>query len=671
MDGIAVAGHQPVQVLRPDNMFSSCGVEVWFRSEPEKTGRPKAVRRASKFKSAHPSGSRWRLSTFTPLKGTPTPTKLTSPIRKAARGWRLFSAAAAGGTLIRCFFLDCRWETQLASHRASCCRALLIPATETLIYLSLRQESSFPRLEGSISFGRYVSESLDWGKWSSFRQNRYIEEAEKSSKPGSVAQMKAHFEARFKRIAAMKAAAQAEQASSTLAPGGREEEEAASMDPASVNPQPAQFQIEAAAGAMEPEPEAASSPREQSSPATGRREEGCRMGKDEDQTASREPSPKTLPPDGEIRTKGDGILVVAQSRAMNGDEENQGDSGVSDSAPRRSSQAMKPPLQESSAANREVPASGSKGKKQSRFISSKWPPLFGQAPTASSPSSSTPRNPRKENPSNQSGKRSSKDPVSKYPRIAKETPPPSAARTAPADEKNGESNPNLISPGRSDSPMNLLKTPTRSPTARIAPQSEARRTGTPSQPSSKKVNVVSQSVSTSCWKSSSSVWRRPAQVVCSPFRFRSDERAEKRREASPVTAPQLLHIKFFFTLEKKLDAEKLESQSKAKEIAENELKKLRQGLGFKARPMPGFYRGTEPPKNEIKKVPATRPQSPKLGRRGDDPPEASPRSCFPSLRSASLARKCGSPSLGSGNKKKDKQLELGSSSSRSSPWKEK
>ncbi|CAA6668265.1 unnamed protein product [Spirodela intermedia] len=648
MDGIAVAGHQPVQVLRPDNMFSSCGVEVWFRSEPEKTGRPKAVRRASKFKSAHPSGSRWRLSTFTPLKGTPTPTKLTSP--QSGQGVAAVLRGGGGGTLIRCFFIDCRWETQLAAHRASA----------SLLGLLIGRRSSFPRLEGSISFGRYVSESLDWGKWSSFRQNRYIEEAEKSSKPGSVAQMKAHFEARFKRIAAMKAAAQAEQASSTLAPGDREEEEAASMDPASVNPQPAQFQIEAAAGAMDPEPEAAFSPREQSSPATGRREEGCRMGKDEDQTAIREPSPKTLPPDGEIRTKGDGILVVAQSRAMNGDEENQGDSGVSDSAPRRSSQAMKPPLQESSAANREVPASGSKGKKQSRFISSKWPPLFGQALTAS-----------KENPSNQSGKRPSKDPVSKYPRIAKETPPPSAARTAPADEKNGESNPNLISPGRSDSPINLLKTPTRSPTSRIAPQSEARRTGTPSQPSSKKVNVVSQSVSTSCWKSSSSVWRRPAQVVCSPFRFRSDERAEKRREASPVTASQLLHIKFFFTLEEKLDAEKLESQSKAKEIAENELKKLRQGLGFKARPMPGFYRGTEPPKNEIKKVPATRPQSPKLGRRGDDPPEASPRSCFPSLRSASLARKCGSPSLGSGNKKKDKQLELGSNSSRSSPWKEK
>lgn len=58
----------------------------------------------------------------------------------------------------------------------------------------------------SISFGRFVSESLSWEKWSSFSHNRYVEEAEKYSKPGSVAQKKAFFEAHYKRIAAQKAA---------------------------------------------------------------------------------------------------------------------------------------------------------------------------------------------------------------------------------------------------------------------------------------------------------------------------------------------------------------------------------------------------------------------------------------------------------------------------------
>ncbi|RVX11471.1 Protein WVD2-like 7 [Vitis vinifera] len=61
-------------------------------------------------------------------------------------------------------------------------------------------------LGDSISFGRFMSESLAWEKWSSFSQNRYLEEAEKFSKPGSVAQKKAYFEAHYKRIAAKKAA---------------------------------------------------------------------------------------------------------------------------------------------------------------------------------------------------------------------------------------------------------------------------------------------------------------------------------------------------------------------------------------------------------------------------------------------------------------------------------
>ena len=59
----------------------------------------------------------------------------------------------------------------------------------------------------SISFGRFLSENLDWEKWSAFSHNRYVEEAEKYSKPGSVAAKKAYFEAHYKRKAAERAAA--------------------------------------------------------------------------------------------------------------------------------------------------------------------------------------------------------------------------------------------------------------------------------------------------------------------------------------------------------------------------------------------------------------------------------------------------------------------------------
>ncbi|MQL70814.1 hypothetical protein Taro_003121 [Colocasia esculenta] len=54
---------------------------------------------------------------------------------------------------------------------------------------------------GSVSFGRFESESLTWERRSSFSHNRYLEEVEKYSTPGSVIKKKAYFEAHFKKTA--------------------------------------------------------------------------------------------------------------------------------------------------------------------------------------------------------------------------------------------------------------------------------------------------------------------------------------------------------------------------------------------------------------------------------------------------------------------------------------
>uniref|UniRef100_A0A7N0V5F9 TPX2 C-terminal domain-containing protein n=1 Tax=Kalanchoe fedtschenkoi TaxID=63787 RepID=A0A7N0V5F9_KALFE len=59
--------------------------------------------------------------------------------------------------------------------------------------------------EVSISFGRFENDLLHWERWSSFSQNKYLEEVEKCSTPGSVAEKKAYFEAHYKKIAAQKA----------------------------------------------------------------------------------------------------------------------------------------------------------------------------------------------------------------------------------------------------------------------------------------------------------------------------------------------------------------------------------------------------------------------------------------------------------------------------------
>ncbi|KAL2660799.1 hypothetical protein AAZV13_03G163900 [Glycine max] len=63
---------------------------------------------------------------------------------------------------------------------------------------------------------------------------------------------------------------------------------------------------------------------------------------------------------------------------------------------------------------------------------------------------------------------------------------------------------------------------------------------------------------------------------------------------------------FSFRLEERAEKRKEENQ-------EAEIKLLRKSMAFKATPMPSFYK-EPPPKVELKKIPTTRPRSPKLGR---------------------------------------------------------
>uniref|UniRef100_A0A7N0VHS4 TPX2 C-terminal domain-containing protein n=1 Tax=Kalanchoe fedtschenkoi TaxID=63787 RepID=A0A7N0VHS4_KALFE len=79
-----------------------------------------------------------------------------------------------------------------------------------------RQGDPLRALGESVSFGRFMTETLDWEKWSTFNQNRYLEEAQRFSRPGLVAQKKALFEAHFKKIAADRAAALLEAANTDV-----------------------------------------------------------------------------------------------------------------------------------------------------------------------------------------------------------------------------------------------------------------------------------------------------------------------------------------------------------------------------------------------------------------------------------------------------------------------
>ncbi|XP_024023980.1 protein WVD2-like 7 [Morus notabilis] len=70
-----------------------------------------------------------------------------------------------------------------------------------------KEGDPFRALGESVSFGRFLTDSLAWERWSAFSHNRYLEEVEKFAKPGSVAEKKAYFEAHYKRKAAERAAA--------------------------------------------------------------------------------------------------------------------------------------------------------------------------------------------------------------------------------------------------------------------------------------------------------------------------------------------------------------------------------------------------------------------------------------------------------------------------------
>ncbi|CAN0892826.1 Protein WVD2-like 2 [Linum grandiflorum] len=87
--------------------------------------------------------------------------------------------------------------------------------------------------------------------------------------------------------------------------------------------------------------------------------------------------------------------------------------------------------------------------------------------------------------------------------------------------------------------------------------------------------------------------------------FKSAERAQRRRE-------------FYTKLEEKhkaLEAEKSQAEARTKEEQQAAIKQMRRNMIVRANPVPTFYYEPPPPKTELKKVPLTRPVSPKLNRR--------------------------------------------------------
>lgn len=199
-----------------------------------------------------------------------------------------------------------------------------------------------------------------------------------------------------------------------------------------------------------------------------------------------------------------------------------------------------------------------------------------------------------------SGSKSTKKSSSGNARTQCTVPQPFALAT----EKRASSVNRLLG-NESDAPISVIKSPNINDLQKRVPKKQNLVPRKPMQPKNKKHSDEEDSSSVASSTPTLARGNNPKTTVVFAPVFKSTERAEKRKE-------------YYTKLEEKqqaLEAEKNEWEARTREETEEAIKKLRKSLTFKASPMPSFYHDGPPPKIESKKAPATRPKSPKLGRR--------------------------------------------------------
>ncbi|XP_050270948.1 protein WVD2-like 7 isoform X1 [Quercus robur] len=458
----------------------------------------------------------------------------------------------------------------------------------------------------SISFGRFMSESLAWEKWSSFSHNRYVEEAERYARPGSVAQKKAFFEAHYKKIAAQKAAALLEQANaaSNNAPKPAEEDfvNNVSTDDSQTTSSKSDEVVNQQHDVKAPHSGAYSIVNDNKYSSNAEIDKFERNIVD---VAAPEPKNQAF-----VKNS----FEVEQSNHLD-----DADNHTVTETELGGTPQMEKPLLKSSKSNQDSLASMSKKKPS---LSSSKPLIHNRASKLpSSPAKHTvPIFPKKDynaTPMNQKPATDCTDRKRSTPKSIHKsvnfTPIRELNRFTSTVMRKIESS----RVGASSSKASKdCSTPLRTPTmvskndiekqSSATPWSEKRRARTPIHPSasgSKSVGQRWRLLPSDCSKYLSACRNKmQSPNLSTPFSFRTEERAERRKKK--------LEEKFNAN-----EAQKVQLQTTLKEKAETEIRKLRQTLCFKARPLPNFYKERKEPKDEIKKVPATHPQSPMLGRK--------------------------------------------------------
>lgn len=440
----------------------------------------------------------------------------------------------------------------------------------------------------SISFGRFVSESLDWEKWSTFSHKKYVEEAERYAKPGSVAQKKAFFEAHYKKIAAQKAAALLEQANQENP--NSEITNNSAPDSASLE----KTHVEANQEQVHEKPGS--------------------LTRDSIVKADVEETENDAP------VEGPGTPEATEKEPSNQIENGQTQETVSGSEISETSHTEKPLLKNKDSSSKlEDDAASVTSKKKSAFASFKSAVYSKKSKVPPSPTRhSIPLDIDKENNFTPITTNSNLDLMNEMRSTPKSLgklinfPPAKEPHKIPPPPPFHKKGSPKVAPTTTKASKKCA-TPIKTPMATLngesnhpmtTPASESRRIKTPIHPSASgsrtagpKWNLLS-SVSKSF-----TAYRNKLQspTLSTPFSLRTEERAARRK--------QKLEEKFNAKEEKKV-----QQQTTLKEKAGTEFKKLRQSLCFKARPLPDFYKETETAKDHTKKIPVTQAQLPKRGR---------------------------------------------------------
>ncbi|XP_073019062.1 uncharacterized protein [Primulina eburnea] len=497
----------------------------------------------------------------------------------------------------------------------------------------------------SVSFGRFMTESLSWERWSTFSHKKYVEEAERYAQPGSVAQKKAFFEAHYKRVAAQKAAALLEQENAAKKATVSEESEAGYMDDNDDDEKRmvlnSNFEVEE----KSEETKTQNSNKEHNVVVEEIGEEGrifakveieakwdCPMRRNSSNkfdnlenhdNLSASESTGTPEMERPLLNRGNSVQVENEAtvernpiQKLDNLESHETISGSESSG---TPQMERPLLKQSSVAsednNPSVTSKKSSGLSKSSTQRKTWmfpsTPAKPITPHLKNENSSVTRSARKSNVESMDRRRASPKPLRSIINLLPAKEPDKGLNSS---SKKAESS--GIGLGSLRAPKDCA-TPSRTPLVgatkgvsmypKATPRSESRRTKSSVDHSASgcKTSGPKWHLLSSVCTNSITACRKKLQspTITTPFILRTEERAAKRKQK----------------LEEKFNANKgvhkVLVQKTLREKAEDEFRKLSRSFCFKARPLPDFYKERETPKNQMKITPAAaKPQTSVLGK---------------------------------------------------------